>query len=148
MNLVRWQPNALARNRLAGLDTEMDRLFDWALNSVDSGWNRSLMPAMDLMEESSRYVIRADLPGMTKDEVEITYQGGVLTIKGERKHESKAESSRSYCRERFEGKFGRNIQLPEKVDASRITASMKDGVLELILPFAPEAQPKKIQVNG
>jgi HSP20 family protein len=111
-------------------------------------WTRPITPAIDLLEEESRYVVRADLPGLTKDEVEITYQDGTLTIKGEKKMESKSESGRTCCHERFEGKFGRSLQLPEKVDPSRIEASMKDGVLEVVLPFSPGAQPRKIQVRG
>jgi HSP20 family protein len=148
MNLVRWQPKAMARGRLGSFDGELDRLFDWASQAADQGCGCPMVPAMDVTEEDNRYVVRADLPGLTKDEIEITFQGGVLTLKGEKKAETKVENGRTYCRERFEGKFARNLQLPEKVDVNAIEATMKDGVLELILPFSPEAQPRKIQVNG
>lgn len=147
MNLVRWQPRAMTRGRVGGFDNELDHLFDWALRSADPGWARPMVPAMDVTEEDNRYVVRADLPGLTKDEIEITCQGGVLTLKGEKKAETKVENGRTHCRERFQGKFVRNLQLPEKVDLNAIAATMKDGVLELILPFSPETQPKKIQVN-
>lgn len=148
MNLVRWQPKSVIRHRLGGLDSELDRLFDWAFQSSDPAWTRPMIPAIDVTEENHRYVVRADLPGLTKDEIELSFQDGVLTIKGEKKEESRSEGDRSYFRERFHGKFGRNLQLPEKIDADRIEATMKDGVLELILPFTPEAQPRKIQVTG
>ena len=147
MNLVRWQPTTMVRSRLGGFDHELDRLFDWAFNSADLGCTRPMVPAMDVTEEENRYVVRADLPGLTRDEIEITYQDGVLTIKGEKKQETKSEDGRACCRERFQGKFGRNLQLPEKVDAARIEATMRDGVLEVTLPFNPEGQPRKIQVR-
>ena len=153
MSLVRWQPRTLLRARpgrdVDSFGNEMERLFDWAFSDVDSGrWNRPMVPAVDVTEEDNRYVVHADLPGLTKDDIEITYQDGCLTLKGEKKIEKKEEKEgRVYYRERFEGKFGRNIQLPEKIDADKIEASFKDGVLELVLPFTPEAQPKRIQIN-
>ena len=151
MTLVRWQPRPLVRGNVfkdpEPLHNDMDRLFDWAFGNEGSNWGRPMVPAMDVAEEDSRYVIHADLPGLTKDDIEITYQDGTLTLKGEKKETKENKTGRVYCRERFEGKFGRNIQLPEKVDVDRIEASFKDGVLELILPFTPEAQPKKIEIK-
>lgn len=147
MNLVRWQPRMLAPRGLNGIDQELERLFDWAIQG-DANCGRQMMPALDVAEEENRYVVRADVPGLTKDEIDITYQDGVLTLKGERKREALPENGRSFLRERFEGKFGRNLRLPQNVDPSRIEARLKDGTLELVLPFTPEAQPRKIQVNG
>jgi len=147
MNLQRWQPRTAVR-RFNDTDTDFDRLFDWAFGNAERGWTRSMFPALDIVEEENRYVVRADLPGMTKEDIEITYQNGLLTLKGEKKRqEEKKDGSRTYVCERFEGKFGRNLQLPEKVDVSRIEANMKDGVLELVLPFSPEAQPRRIDVR-
>jgi len=147
MTLVRWQPKTLARNNMrTSLDTEFDRLFDWAFGA-DRAVGRPMVPAMDVIEEESRFVLRADLPGMRKEDLQLTFQDGVLTIEGERKQESKSETSRTYCRERFEGKFARNLRLPDNVEVEKIEATMKDGVLELVLPFTPEAQPRKIQVK-
>jgi HSP20 family protein len=93
-------------------------------------------------------MVRADLPGLGHDEVEITFQDGVLTIKGEKKQDERLENHRLHLQERFHGSFARNLRLPERVDADKIEATMKDGVLELVLPFVPEVQPRKIQVNG
>jgi HSP20 family protein len=105
-----------------------------------------MVPALDVVEEQNRYVIRADLPGLTRDDIEITYQDGVLTLKGEKKAHN-GNAGRVYCRERFEGKFGRNVQLPQKIDVEKIEAAFQDGVLELVLPFTPEAQPRKIEIR-
>ena len=148
MTLVRWQPKSMVRsNARTPIDTEFDRLFDWAFGT-DRGVARPMVPAMDVVEEESRYLLRADLPGMTKEDLQITFQDGVLAIEGERKQETKSENSRTYCRERFEGRFARNLRLPDNVEVEQIQATMKDGVLELVLPFTPEAQPKKIEVKG
>jgi HSP20 family protein len=149
MNLVRWQPKTLVRTPIihGSLDTEFDRMFEWALGAERS-CTRSMGPALDVIQEERRYLVRADLPGLGRDEVEITFQDGVLTIKGEKKQEECPESHRVHLRERPQGSFARNLRLPEKVDTDRIEATMKDGVLELALPFVPEAQPRKIQVNG
>jgi HSP20 family protein len=130
------------------MQSEFDRLWDWAVNGADGArGTRPLVPAMDVVEEENQYLIRADLPGLSKDDIEITYQGGILTLKGEKKTNQETKSGRHFLRERFEGKFGRNLQLPEKVDVDRIEAHFENGVLELRLPFTPEAQPKKIEIK-
>jgi HSP20 family protein len=145
MNVVRWQPRSLFRAPWRESESELDRLFDWAFGE---GTGRAMFPALDITEENNRFVIHADLPGMTKDDIDITYKDGILTLKGEKQENRESKSGRLYCKERFEGKFGRNIQLPEKVDVNKIEASFKDGVLELVLPFTPEAQPKRIEIGG
>ena len=151
MSIVRWQPRSVIRPQAAtGLSQEFDRLFDWAFGDdlAPSGWSGPMVPAIDVTEDDNRYVIHADLPGLSKADIEVTYHNGCLTLKGEKKVETTEEKKgRVYHRERFTGKFGRNIQLPEKIDAAKIEASFKDGVLELVLPFTPEAQPRKIQIN-
>jgi HSP20 family protein len=156
MNLVRWQPRSMVRTNTFGepedMQREMERIFNWAWGDHRVVRGQSpMIPAVDVTEEESRYIVHADLPGLTKDDIEVTYQDGCLTLQGEKKVEKKEEKSeqgdRVRYRERFEGRFGRSIHLPEKVDAEKIEASFKDGVLELILPFIPEVQPRKIQIN-
>ena len=152
MAIVRWQPRSVVRmnpvHPMDSLPTEFDRLWDWAFGANENGgWSRPLVPAMDVTEEENRYVVRAELPGLSKDDIEISYQDGILMLKGERKQTEETKSGRYFLRERFEGKFGRNLQLPEKVDVDKIEASFENGVLELVLPFSPEAQPRKIQIR-
>lgn len=151
MAIVRWQPRNLVRinpaQEMETIHSELDRIWDWAFGNENGGMSRPLVPAMDVLEEDNRYVIRAELPGVTKDDLEITYQDGLLTLKGERKQKESSKQGRFFVRERFEGKFGRNIQLPEKVDPDKIEARFEDGVLELTLPFTPEAQPRKIEIR-
>jgi HSP20 family protein len=152
MNLIRWQPRTVTRmgppRELGTLTGELERIFDCSFGDSDRGpCSRPAVPPLDVIEEENRYVVRADLPGLTKDDIEITYQDGTLTIRGERKERDESNPGRVHLTERFCGSFGRNLRLPEKVDPERIEASFKDGVLGLVLPFTPEAQPKKIQIT-
>ncbi len=149
MNLVCRQPMTLVRTPITNgpLGTDIDRMLDWAFGS-DRSYRHFSGPAVDVVEEEQRYLVRADLPGLGREDVEITYQDGVLTIKGEKKQSEQKENHRLHVRERFHGSFTRTLRLPEQVDVDKIEATMKDGVLELVLPFTPEAQPRKIVVNG
>ncbi|RMG35276.1 MAG: Hsp20/alpha crystallin family protein [Gammaproteobacteria bacterium] len=112
---------------------------------VGSTW----APAVDIKEEDDKFVIRADIPGVSPDDIDVSMEQGVLTIKGERKHEAE-ENKEGYHRiERAYGTFMRRFALPENVDADKISATSKDGVLELVLPKAQQGdQPRKIKVEG
>ncbi len=112
---------------------------------VGSTW----APAVDIKEEDDKFVIHADIPGVSPDDIEVSMEQGVLTIKGERKHEAE-ENKEGYHRvERAYGTFMRRFALPENVDAGKVSATSKDGVLELVLPKAQQGdQPRKIKVEG
>jgi len=127
---------------------ELDRMIapgrDDDTKVVGSHW----APAVDIKEEADRFVLHADIPGVRPDEIEITLEKGVLVIKGERRHEAQ-ESSAGYHRvERSHGSFMRRFALPEGVDASGVTATSKDGVLELVIPKVARAESRKIEVKG
>lgn len=105
-------------------------------------------PAVDIKEEEERFLIHADIPGVSADDIEVSMEEGVLTIKGERKHES-TESGKDYKRlERSHGVFIRRFSLPDTVDANNISASSQNGVLELILPKSVPQQPRRIEVSS
>ena len=105
------------------------------------------MPAVDIREESDRYSIAMDLPGINPNDVEINMENGVLSIKGERKFE-KEDKQENYRRvERARGVFFRRFVLPDMADADKISASYKDGVLEVVIPKSEKAQPKKIPIK-
>ena len=154
MNLVRWQPRSLVRTSpLHNPDvfaTEMNNLMESLFGDFGTP-ARPTFPALDVSEVENRYIVHADLPGLTRDDVEITYQDGTLTLRGEKKstrqEKKEGEKSWAYACERFEGKFTRTLHLSEKIDADRIEANFKNGVLELILPFTSEAQPRKIEIK-
>ena len=91
--------------------------------------------------------MKADLPGLTKDDVNVAIQDNLLTIKGERKHEVEKKDSNFYHHERVRGQFIRTIELPTRVEAGKVLATFKDGVLQVTLPKSEEAKPKEIKVS-
>jgi len=117
---------------------------DDATRVVGSDWT----PAVDIKEEVDHFVLHADIPGVKPEDIEVSMENGVLTIRGERRHESQ-ESAEGYKRlERQHGVFIRRFALPDSVDAERIAATGKDGVLEVVLPKAQRQQARKIEVQA
>jgi len=144
MNLTRFDPfreleemssklgSMLGRSPIGRGDLES--FGDWA-------------PAMDVQETDVEYLVKADLPDMTKDNVKVGIENGVLTIEGERKQE-KEESTKKYHRlERAYGKFVRRLTVPSDVDEARVVAEFKNGVLNVHLPKSPAARPRNVTVN-
>jgi len=110
--------------------------------------DRAFAPAFEIKETKEGYLFRADMPGVKEGDVECMITGNRLTIKGKREDERKQENETYYCYERSYGSFTRAFTLPDGVDAARVHAELKDGVLTLLVPKMPEAQPKKIDVKG
>jgi len=132
------------------LRDEIDRLFDSPLNALTSNSQQFLngwLPSVDLYDNHEHLVLRAELPGMKKEDIDISLHGDVLTLSGERKEEETFDKAEPYRSERFLGRFQRTLTLPVAVDASKVQASYKDGILTVTLPKAEEAKPKQIQVK-
>lgn len=105
-------------------------------------------PAVDIREEEDRFVLHADVPGVDPNDIEITMEGGVLTIKGERKHEV-SDERKGYSRmERVYGSFYRRFGLPNTAEADKIEAHSRNGVLEVVIPKQERAKPRQIPVQG
>ncbi len=107
-----------------------------------NGWS----PALDLYQNADNVVAVVELPGMRKEEIEISLHDGTLTISGERKSES-VEGEKSERTERVAGKFRRTVTLPTRVESDKVNATYRDGILTVTLPKAEDAKPKQIQVN-
>ena len=152
MNLIRWQTPTLATwprfGRLTDLRDEIDRLFDGTLaefaqgSNLLSGWT----PSFDVFEDKDNFTVVAELPGMKKENIEVSLHDGSLSVSGERKSESKRDDTEVYRTERFFGRFQRTISLPTAVAADKIKAQYKDGILTVTLPKTEEAKPKQIDV--
>ena len=154
MALIRWNARRDVWDpfeNLADIREEMNRLFDRSfLRRGDGGaglQGTEFAPAIDVAEEKDGFVVRADLPGLKKEDVSVTIQDNCLTIRGEKKHEEETKEANYYHRERVQGTFSRRIELPTAVDAKRVEASFKDGVLQVRLPKSEEAKPKQIDVK-
>jgi HSP20 family protein len=97
--------------------------------------------------EKDNVLVRADLPGLGKDDISVTLQDNYLTIQGDKKHEAEQKEANYFLSERVHGSFTRTIELPVAVDAAKIEARFKDGVLHVTLPKTEEAKPKQIEVK-
>ena len=148
MNYVtRWQRPELAAwtgfGRLSNLRDEIERLFEAPLAGLARGWT----PALDVFEDKDNLFVKVELPGMKREEIEVSLHDGNLSISGERKSEEKHEEGEVYRAERFVGKFQRTVTLPSPVAADKVKAQYKDGILTITLPKTEEAKPKQIDVS-
>lgn len=142
MALVRWDPT----RGLASM--EVDRLNTMFSNFYGEGLSRSWVPAVDIYETPQHEVIiKAELPDMRREDIGVTFESNVLTLKGERKFEEQVSRDRFQRLERFYGTFSRSFTLPATVDATQVSASYKDGVLTVRLPQREEAKPKQITIG-
>ena len=151
MNLIRYQSPELSASptldRWSNLRDELNSLFNLPflanVNRQDlfSGWS----PALDLYQNSDNLIAVVELPGMRKEDIEISLHDGTLTIAGERKS-SFSNGERAERSERYVGSFRRSITLPARVDSNKVSATYRDGILTVTLPKAEEAKPKRIQV--
>jgi HSP20 family protein len=137
------------RNGLARLHTEMDDLFDSFFRGLDRPFaGYKAWPAIDVAEEDEVIVIRAEVPGCKADDIDISVHGNTLTISGEKKLQEEKKEKGYYHMESTYGSFRRELNLPADVDAGKIDAVCKDGVLSITLPKAATAKAIKIKVKG
>ncbi len=153
MTLIKYRQPALAAwpgfGRLNSLHDELDRLFDASLAEFGSdptvfgGWS----PAIEVHENKDSFVVSSELPGMKKSDISVTLNEGNLIISGERKTETNHEDAKVLRSERSYGRFQRVLSLPSSVEAGKVKADYKDGVLTITLPKAEEAKPRQIDVS-
>ena len=151
MSIIRYQTPDVMRSmdRFANLRDEINTLFEapfWPASTRQAQLFNGWTPALDLYQTNDDVVAVVELPGMRKEEIELSLHDGMLTISGERKDDT-AEGDKTGRTERFVGKFRRSISLPTRVDVNKVTANYKDGILTVTLPKAEEVKPKQIQVN-
>ena len=153
--LERWEPFGSIRRKgdmfgeLTRMQQEMNRFFDEFFGDrrselVEGEWS----PAVDVSETAAEIVVRAELPGMTQEDIELSLQDNVLTLKGEKKPEKKAPPEDYHRSERCYGSFTRAFTLPVNVDQNKVQATFKDGILNIALPKIEEIKPKKIAITA
>ena len=146
MALIRWEPT----REINSLQQEMNRLFssffDATPQTAGAG-GRRWIPAMDVVETENHFVLRADLPGMTEQDIELSLEDNVLTVSGERKSEHEERGEGYYRVERASGSFSRSLTLPEGVDGDAISATFDKGVLEVRVPKPEQRKPRKLQIQ-
>jgi HSP20 family protein len=145
MTIVRWEP----LGELSSLQREMNHLLNSAFDAP-SGASAPVMrrwaPAMDLVESADHFVLRADLPGMSEEDIEIELEDGTLTVSGERKAEHDEREEGFHRVERSFGAFSRSLTLPKGVDADAVSASFDRGVLEIRIPKPEARKPRRISI--
>src|SRR5437588_9129003 len=149
MALIRWEPV----RELSSIQNEMNRLFNTFFDAPSAGENsgtslRRWIPAMDLVETDDDFVLRADLPGLSENDVNIELEDNVLTISGERKAEHEERKEGYYRVERASGQFTRSLTLPEGVDPDAVKASFDRGVLEVRVPKPEQRKPRKVTISA
>jgi HSP20 family protein len=136
---VLMRPQAFSR--------DVDRLFD-AFFGADREQGRRWVPPVDLVEAEDHFVLKADLPGLSEDDVNVEVQDGTLAISGERHAEHESHEHGWYRLERSFGSFHRSLTLPDGVDADAISARFENGVLEVRIPKPEERKPRRVEISG
>ena len=150
MTIVRWEP----LREFSTLQNEMNRLFSTVFdtppggNGGTGGAMRRWMPAMDLVESGDHFVLRADLPGLSEEDVKIELEDTTLTISGERAAEHESKDEGYYRLERAFGSFARTLQLPKGINPESVSARFDRGVLEVRIPKPEERKPRRIEIGG
>jgi HSP20 family protein len=147
MNIVRWDPF----RELEDMSTRLGRFFNQprlrrAIDD-DGSFFADWAPAVDVQETDKEYIVKADLPDVQKEDVKVGIEDGVLTLEGERKQEKEEKGKKFHRVERVYGKFVRRLALPMEVDAQKVAAEFKDGVLNVRMPKTEAAKPRAIDVK-
>lgn len=152
MALTKWTPFDMwdPFREMRSLQDRMSRLFESTLGRpshtedlLTDGW----FPAVDIHEDGNNIYLKAEIPGVRKEDLNISLDNNILTIKGEKKQESEGKEENYHRMERYYGSFSRSFTLPATVDSVKVAANCKDGILTLTLPKKEEAKPKKIDVK-
>ncbi len=153
MSIIRYQtPDFTAAAfsplaRFSAFQHQVDRLLDLPFLSGDTR-PLSGAPVLDLYQDQDNFTVRAELPGLKKEDIKLSLHDGVLTLGGERRNEKAHDEKGLLRNERFFGRFERSINLPMQVDGTRVTASYEDGVLTVTLPKAEAAKPRQIEIQA
>lgn len=133
---------------MTDLRQSMDRMFDQFFWAPRSYWRSEMDVSLDVAESPDEFIVKASLPGIKPEDIDITFTERTLTIKGEVKGDEETKDARYYLRERWSGSFARSVQLPAQVQSDNIQATFDSGVLTLRLPKVEEVKPKRIEVHS
>ncbi len=153
MSIIRYQTPArsTALTPFARLSSafqeDVDRLFDLPFFGRES--RATVSPAaLDVYQDKDQFIVKAELPGLKKEDIHVSLHEGVLTLSGERRQEKELNEKNSVRNERYFGRFERTVNLPAPVDATRVAASYEDGILTVTLPKAEQAKPRQIEIQA
>jgi len=144
MKLVRWDP----LQELFAMSNRLNRTVNDPYTPRTEDSFGAWAPPVDILERQDHLVIRAEVPGVHKEDMDVRIENGVLTLHGERKEEKEVKEENAHLMERVYGSFTRSFSLPTTVDATKVTATYKDGVLEVTVPKVETAKPKKVEIKA
>jgi HSP20 family protein len=142
--LAPWRP----MSALDELEHQMDDIFGLRALRRFPMMEREWVPAMEMIDKGDQYIIKAELPGMKEEDVDVSLSNDILTVKGEKKSEKEVKEEDYYFSERGYGSFSRSLSLPSDVDAKKVEADFEDGVLKITLPKMAEVKSEKIQIKA
>jgi HSP20 family protein len=145
MNLTRWEPFREADEFFRSVSSPL--FGRWPRMLGENGGTIEWAPAADISETEKEYLVKAELPGVKREDVKVTLENGVLSIQGERKHEKEEKSEKMHRTERYYGSFCRSFTLPENADAAGIRAESKDGVLNVHVPKLKVEKPRAVEIK-
>ena len=145
MSIVKINPF----NEMVGFQREMNRFFNDFFPALKDEANRSAVwrPSVDLHEDENAYTVDVELPGVNKEDVNVNFQDGALSISGDRKYENESKEQNAHRIERFYGKFHRSFTFPTAINGDGITASYENGLLKISVPKAEEVKPHQIEIG-
>lgn len=148
MTLVRWEPRSTLApwRNVWNLQGRMNRMFDEFFAGDEDATVIRWRPAVDISETENEFTLSAELPGMTKGDIELTIKDNVLTLKGEKKLQNEKKDGDVYLSERCYGSFQRSFNLSNRVDANKVKAEFTNGILNIHLPKVEEAKPKSVEI--
>ena len=145
MNIARFEPWTFVDL----LQRDLNRLTEGSRRGTNDHQSvADWVPAVDIVEENEHFLLRADVPGVNVEDIDVSMDSGILSLSGERRVEKRGEDSGLQRIERASGRFFRRFTLPETVDADRITAKCTNGVLEVVIPKAPEVRARRISIEA
>jgi HSP20 family protein len=148
MAMLQWRQGFDPLQELERLQQEINTLFDTEQGEQNTGlFDRTVSPAIDVLETDNDFKVVCNLPGVEDKDIDVSVADNVLTIKGEKKQHNPDENAKVYRREDWSGSFQRTLSLPRSVDAEKIDAELKDGVLQLTMPKREEVKPRQIDVK-
>ena len=147
MQLVKWNPWGEMHSLQRHFNSVWDNVFYDGGTDIHQGKKESWMPAVDIFENETHFTIKAELPGIEKDDMAVDLKDRVLSLRGERRDDRPEEKDKAHRRERSFGRFERFFTLPADVDAEKITAEYKDGLLTIQVPKPAKSQPRRITVH-
>ena len=143
VKLTKWDPF----KELLDVRDNFDRLIDRIFNRDFDLWEGERTPSIDVYEEGDNIIVKAEIPGVKKEDISVTLSDDTLTISGKKSEEKEVKKENYYRKEIRSGSFSRSFTLPARVDKDKVKATYKDGVLQLVLPKAPEEKEKEIKIE-